>query len=322
LKAERKLRFQFEAKVKAQLMGPQSLVPTVFFPALGEVAVRKDALHLHAEIAEAALHAGAASLTELKGDLDWKTLQVKVQTGVVADERAKLAGLTGVLDEVRKDAKRTKKLAAAGVEKAVSALNAEAAACTELKGDLDWKTVQMKVQTGLVAEERAKLAGVTRDLQHERKSAEKVLLQFGRRSSAALDGVRKQLECETTVAADVNTKSEAALAAERKKVARALAGRAKAEEKNAALEDDLDALMEEVFECCVYFTSCLVPVPYLLPCPLCHLHSPLLCHTLGGEGKGRRSLVRGGGVEGDGKGGEGTGRFGRALREEGRDILP
>ena len=69
LKAERKLRFQFEEKVKAQLMGPQSLVPTVFFPALGEVAVRKDALHLHAEIAEAALHAGAASLTEMKGDI-------------------------------------------------------------------------------------------------------------------------------------------------------------------------------------------------------------------------------------------------------------
>ena len=126
MKAERKLRFQFEAKVKAQLMGPQSLVPTVFFPALGEVAVRKDALHHHAEIAEAALHA-------------------------------------------------------------------EAEARTELQGDLDWKTLQMKVQTGLVAEERAKLAGVTRDLQHERKSAEKVLLQFGRRSSAALDCVRKQL---------------------------------------------------------------------------------------------------------------------------------
>ena len=102
LKAERKLRFQFEEKVKAQLMGPQSLVPTVFFPALGEVAVRKDALHLHAEIAEAALHAGAASLTEMKGDLDWKTLQVKVQTGLVAEERAKLAGVTGVLHEVRR----------------------------------------------------------------------------------------------------------------------------------------------------------------------------------------------------------------------------
>ena len=177
LKAERKLRFQFEAKVKAQLMGPQSLVPTVFFPALGEVAVRKDALHLHAEIAEAALHAGAASLTELKGDLDWKILQVKVQTqtGLVAEERAKLAGVTGVLDEVRKDAKRTKKLAAAGVEKAVLALHTEAAACTQLKGDLDWKTVQMKVQTGLVAEERAKLAGVTGVLHEVRKDAKRVV---------------------------------------------------------------------------------------------------------------------------------------------------
>jgi hypothetical protein len=144
----------------------------------------------------------------------------------------------------------------------------------------------MKVQTGLVAEERAKLAGVTRDLQHERKSAEKILFQFGRRSSAALDGVRwRQLACETSVAVDVHAKSEAALAAERKKVARALAGRAKAEEKNAALEDDLDSLMEEALECCVYFTSCLVPLPCLLPYPPCHLHSPLLCHVLGGEGK-------------------------------------
>jgi hypothetical protein len=135
LKAKRKLRFQFEAKVKAQLVGPQSLVPTAFFPALGEVAVRKDALHHHVEIAEAALHAGAAARTELKCDLDWKTLQVKVQTGLVAEERAKLAGVTGVLQEVRKEATRAKKLAAAGVEKAVSALDAEAAACAELKGD-------------------------------------------------------------------------------------------------------------------------------------------------------------------------------------------
>ena len=146
---------------------------------------------------------------------------------MVAEERAKLAGVTGVLHEVRKDATRTKKLAAAGVEKAVSALHAEAAVCTQLKGDLDWKTVQMKVQTGLVAEERAKLAGVTRDLEVEKKSAEKLLYQFGRRSSAALDGVRKQLAFETSAAVDADNKSEAALAAERTKVARAQAGRAK-----------------------------------------------------------------------------------------------
>ena len=72
LKLERACRLKFELKLKEQLLGPQALVPVVFFPALRQHAVRRDSLCQSMESAEICLAAMNQKCIAVEQELHWK----------------------------------------------------------------------------------------------------------------------------------------------------------------------------------------------------------------------------------------------------------
>ena len=91
LKLERACRLKFEAKLKEQLLGPEALVPVVFFPALRQHAVRRDSLCQSMESAESCLAAMNQKCIAVEQELHWKEQQGHVATGLLAVANGELA---------------------------------------------------------------------------------------------------------------------------------------------------------------------------------------------------------------------------------------
>jgi hypothetical protein len=154
LGSERATRLKFELRLKEQLLGPQALVPVVFFPALKEHVVRRDSLSQYRESTESCLAALHQDHIAMGQELLWKEEQNRVSSGLLAVANGQLSLEQKKAAVLAKRVEASKQKEATALATAVSPL---AAKLIVVEQELQWKEVQGRVSSGLLAAAHAQL---------------------------------------------------------------------------------------------------------------------------------------------------------------------